>query len=41
MARDTSRERLDFSHEWPADKLIAIGGLALLAFLIFIYNVSP
>lgn len=32
---------LDFSQEWPAEKLMAIGALALGAFLVFIYYVSP
>ena len=34
-------EKLDFKDEWPAEKLMAVGGLFLASFLVFIYLVSP
>ncbi len=41
MAPKTNPETLDFSQEWSAEKLIAIGALALASFLVFIYFASP
>ena len=41
MASKTNPEALDFSQEWPAEKLIAIGAFVLASFLVFIYFASP